>query len=172
VLFRSTPVGEDSGPFRFPAKIKPVPGRVKRWALADSGHHQIVLLDDLGRELARFGSGQADLADGPGEIAGFHSPQGLVASEQAIYVADTGNHAIRRIDLESGAVATLAGRAERGFGLSAPAPALETARCPRRPMGAAGRPAPSFRRPRPCGPAHPPRGSTSAGSASKGPRRR
>jgi thiol-disulfide isomerase/thioredoxin len=122
-----TPVGDDSGRFRYPAKIKPVPGRSKRWALADSGHHQIVLLDDLGRELARFGSGQAGFADGPGEAAGFNSPQGLVAGEQAIYVADTSNHAIRRIDLESGAVATLAGRADRGFGLSEPAPALETA---------------------------------------------
>jgi sugar lactone lactonase YvrE len=122
-----TAASEDSGRFRYPAKIKPVPGRTKRWALADSGHHQIVLLDDLGRELARFGSGQADFADGPGELAGFNSPQGLVASEQAIYVADTNNHAIRRIDLENGTVATLAGRAERGLSLMEPVPALETA---------------------------------------------
>ena len=40
--------------------------------------------------------------DGDMEAAAFNAPQGLAADMQAIYVADTGNHAIRRIDGESG----------------------------------------------------------------------
>ena len=46
--------------------------------------------------------------------ATFDHPQGLIASDDAIFVADTGNHAIRRIDLASGAVTTLAGNGKRG----------------------------------------------------------
>jgi sugar lactone lactonase YvrE len=49
-------------------------------------------------------------ADGIGADARFSSPQGL-ASDGAgnLFVADYGNHAIRRIDLATGRVATLAG---------------------------------------------------------------
>ena len=121
------PVAAAGGRFRFPAKMKPVPGPAKRWALADSGHHQIVLIDDAGRDLARYGHGGAGAADGAGEAAGFDGPQGLIASEAAIYVADTGNHALRRIDLKSGRVTTLAGLGHRGGALGAPAPAGEVA---------------------------------------------
>lgn len=42
--------------FRFPGKIKRLPGPRKQWAVADSGHHQIAVLADDGREIARFGS--------------------------------------------------------------------------------------------------------------------
>lgn len=99
---------------RFPGKIKPVPGDIKRWAIADSGHHQIVLLSDDGAELARYGNGRPGLMDGAPDRASFTSPQGLDATAEAIFVADTGNHAIRRIDLADGAVTTLAGTGRRG----------------------------------------------------------
>ncbi len=116
-----------AGHFRFPGKLKPVPGAEKRWALADGGHHQIVLLDDKGQELKRFGSGEAGLVDGPAASARFNRPQGLVADKEAIYVADTENHALRRIDLASGAVTTLAGTGKRGEGLDEPVPGKTTA---------------------------------------------
>ncbi len=100
----------------FPTKIKPlcVPGQPKRWAVADSGHHQIVVLDDQGEECRRIGSGKPGFADGGAAHCSFSSPQGLICDWRAIYVADTGNHAIRRIDHVSGQVTTLAGTGDRG----------------------------------------------------------
>ncbi len=105
---------EPQGRFLFPGKLKTVPGAPTRWALADSGHNQIVLLDDAGKDLRRFGSGKDGFADGAADAATFNHPQGLIGSADAIFVADTGNHAIRRIDLKSGAVTTLAGSGKRG----------------------------------------------------------
>ncbi|MBI5165784.1 MAG: hypothetical protein HY985_18010, partial [Magnetospirillum sp.] len=105
---------------RFPGKIKPCPG--SGWAIADSGHHQVVVCDDGGRELARYGSGTAGFADGPAAEAAFDGPEGLACDEAAIYVADTRNHALRRIDRGSGAVTTLAGLGVRGGVLRAPEP--------------------------------------------------
>jgi thiol-disulfide isomerase/thioredoxin len=103
---------------RYPTKIKPLAqagDEGKRlWACADSGHHQVVLLADNGREARRFGCGQAGYIDLCGEDSAFHSPQGLVCNGRFVYVADTGNHAIRRIDIVTGAVATVAGTGVRG----------------------------------------------------------
>jgi len=102
------------GRFLFPGKIKPAPGAAPQWALADAGHNQIVLLDDSGKDVQRYGSGAAGLKDGAADAAAFDHPQGLVATDAAIFVADTGNHAIRRIDRATGAVTTLAGTGKRG----------------------------------------------------------
>lgn len=124
----AAPAPEAPTRFRFPAKIRPVPGeRGARWVLADAGHHQVVLLDDGGGEVARFGDGRPGFADGPAGEARFRDPQGVAADETALWVADTGNHAIRRIDLATGAVATVAGTGVRGRKLGDTAPALQTA---------------------------------------------
>ena len=104
----------NSARLSYPGKIKPVPGEPTCWAVADSGHHQIVIFDDGGRELGRYGSGRPGFADGAASEASFMSPQGLAAEREAIYVADTGNHAIRRIALVDGHVTTLAGNGKRG----------------------------------------------------------
>lgn len=115
------PVPSQAGRFAFPGKIKPFPatGEPRHWALADAGHHQIAVLDDSGRETARFGSGSPGLEDGPAAQARFNGPQGLICGEDpdgrmAIFVADTGSHAIRQIDVASGMVTTLAGNGRRG----------------------------------------------------------
>jgi thiol-disulfide isomerase/thioredoxin len=105
-----------AGRFRFPAKIKPLhrPGASKLWAIADSGHHQVVICDDDGREIRRFGCGTPGFLDLADDACAFNSPQGLACNGSRVYVADTGNHAIRRIDLETGTVCTVAGTGERG----------------------------------------------------------
>ena len=121
------PLAEPKGRFLFPGKLKRLPGAEKRWILADGGHNQIVVLDDHGNEISRFGSGEAGLLDGPAEKARFNHPQGLIASSDAIFVADTENHAIRKIDLASRAVTTLAGTGKRGMFLSDPKPGLTLA---------------------------------------------
>lgn len=115
---------------RFPGRIKPLKGKdgAKAWAIADSGHHQIVIADDTGAEIGRFGSGRAGFFDGDGEGASFNSPQGLVCGldddgNGVVYVADTGNHTIRRLDPGTGAVSTLAGAGVRGAVLGPPEPA-------------------------------------------------
>jgi len=55
---------------------------------------------------------EAGFADGRGPAAKFKQPKGLaVDASQAVYVADSGNHCIRRIDPD-GLVTTLAGNAE------------------------------------------------------------
>ena len=110
---------EPKGRFLFPGKLKPVPGAKPQWALADAGHNQIVLLDDSGADARRFGSGSEGFADGDSKSATFNHPQGLIADADTIYVADTGNHAIRRIDLKTGAVTTIAGDGKRGSTLTA-----------------------------------------------------
>jgi thiol-disulfide isomerase/thioredoxin len=98
----------------YPGKIKPLPGEEKTWMVADSGHHQIVLFDDKGVELKRIGSGRRGGEDGNAETATFNSPQGMIADDKAIYVADTNNHAIRRVDRQSWEVTTPVGNGERG----------------------------------------------------------
>ena len=112
---------EDAGRLRFPGKIKACPGT--GWALADSGHHQIVLLDDQGHEQCRFGTGDPGFADGGPAAARFANPQGLACTGDAIWVADTGNHALRRIDRRSGETATIAGMGRRGMPLRQAEPA-------------------------------------------------
>lgn len=108
---------QPKGRFLFPGKLKPMPG-TGQWVLADAGHNQIVVLDDAGRDVKRYGSGAIGSHDGDAATATFDHPQGLVAVAGAIYVADTGNHMIRRIDARSGAVTTLAGDGKRGSTLS------------------------------------------------------
>jgi sugar lactone lactonase YvrE len=53
---------------------------------------------------------------GPARRATFAGPKGLAWSRDALYVADTENHAIRRIDLRSGIVTTVLGTGQRGDG--------------------------------------------------------
>lgn len=107
---------EPASRFRFPAKIKPLrrAGQPTLWAIADAGHNQVVLCDDRGRELRRFGCGEPGFVDLCGDRCAFNSPQGLACAGRDIYVADTGNHAIRHIDIATGVVRTLAGTGERG----------------------------------------------------------
>lgn len=100
---------------RFPGKIKRLPGAIKQWMIADSGHNQIVICDDHGAVIERYGSGRADCDDGEKHKACFNNPQGLIANNDSIYVADTGNHAIRRIDRGTGMVTTLSGTGLRGM---------------------------------------------------------
>lgn len=107
------PPPKAAGRLLFPGKMKPI-GETGRYAVADSGHHQVVELDADGNELIRHGSGVAGFEDGPVASARFRDPQGLDATDEVILVADTGNHAIRVIDRRDGSVSTLAGRGIRG----------------------------------------------------------
>jgi streptogramin lyase len=66
--------------------------------------------------LSTFAGGAFEgLRDARGIDAAFHSPSGLAfGPDGTLYVADTGNHAIRRVS-PTGVVTTVAGTAGRGF---------------------------------------------------------
>ncbi len=97
----------------FPAKIVVEPGSA-RGVIADTNHHR------SGHRLA--GGGRVcwsisvrvspGLMDGHFAMARFRRPQGLTWAEGKLYVADTGNHALRVVDLERHTVVTLAGTGE------------------------------------------------------------
>lgn len=53
---------------------------------------------------------------GPARVATFAGPKGLAWHSGALYVVDTENHVIRRIDLRSGLITTVLGTGTRGDG--------------------------------------------------------
>ena len=56
-------------------------------------------------------SGVSGSSDGSGSAASFNAPWGICKSGDSLYIADTGNHTIRRLQLGSNTVTTLAGLA-------------------------------------------------------------
>ncbi|MDR0351996.1 MAG: IPT/TIG domain-containing protein [Opitutaceae bacterium] len=79
--------------------------------IADTGNHRIQKINAAGILSTVAGSGLAGFADGPAPAARFRSPKGIAVDAAGnLYVADTGNHAIRYIDTASGSVSTLAGQ--------------------------------------------------------------
>jgi thiol-disulfide isomerase/thioredoxin len=109
---------------RFPGKALPLPGGT--FLVSDTTRHQLVeLAEDAETVVRRIGSGVRGFADGTAETASFNEPQGLALLDEAsVVVADTVNHALRRLDLASGAVTTLAGTGKQwwqGSATSGPA---------------------------------------------------
>ncbi len=102
---------------RFPAAVA---ASAERLFIADSGHHRILECNHAGRVIRQFGMGTADFIDGPGDQAAFNRPQGLALERDFLYVADTGNHALRCINLLSGTVDTLCGNGRAGDALEGP----------------------------------------------------
>jgi len=60
-----------------------------------------------------IGSGELGMQDGSFEQATFNHPQGMALDSNLLYVADTENHAIRRVDLAARTVVTVAGTGEQ-----------------------------------------------------------
>lgn len=82
--------------------------------IADTGNNRILECTHQGRILREFGNGHPDLNDGPANDAAFNSPRGLCLVRETLYIADTGNHALRRINLIGGDVATVLGTGRPG----------------------------------------------------------
>jgi thiol-disulfide isomerase/thioredoxin len=100
-------------------------GLHSRLYLSDTGNHRIIELR-LTREVGSwprakvvriFGDGTPGLEDGVEKAARFRGPRGLARTQNTLWVADTENHAIRAIDLNSGAVRTVAGNGKRAEGI-------------------------------------------------------
>lgn len=93
----------------FPGKVL-ADERGGRLFVADSEHHRILQFDLTGgRVRAAYGCGEPGLLDGSRGKARFRSPQGMALHGNRLYVADTENHALRQISLDTGTVTTIAG---------------------------------------------------------------
>jgi len=83
--------------------------------VADSGNHRIRMVDTYGNVTTFAGSGVAGFVDGSSATAQLNWPADLsIDGAGTLYVADTFNHAIRKIDA-SGNVTTLSGIGSAGF---------------------------------------------------------
>ncbi|NND64880.1 MAG: redoxin domain-containing protein [Gammaproteobacteria bacterium] len=100
------------------------PGRVladtknDRLLIADTNHHRIVVTTLAGDVLTTIGSGEAGLKDGDCQHAQFKQPQGLsLLNDNMLYVADTENHALRRVELGTDrcAVSTVIGDGKQHY---------------------------------------------------------
>lgn len=105
---------------RFPSKVIALPNG--NYLVADAGHHSLAELAPDGETLVRrIGSGERGFSDGSAGNGTFSEPNGLALvpaqlAEQVGYdviVADTVNHALRGVSLETGSVQTLAGNGKQ-----------------------------------------------------------
>ncbi len=103
---------EEGGTLSFPSKII-ADEKGSRLFVSDSNHNRVLSISLDGKILDVIGGGDVGLEDGDYADAKFHHPHGLTLSGDSLYVADTENHAIRRIDLRERRVETIAGTGEQ-----------------------------------------------------------
>lgn len=98
-----------------PPQALAFPGKVladqasNRLFIADSNHNRIVIADLQGTVLDIAGTGHEGQDDGSFAQATFNHPQGMALDGTSLYVADTENHLVRRLDLQHRRVDTLLG---------------------------------------------------------------
>jgi thiol-disulfide isomerase/thioredoxin len=109
-------------PLAFPGKVL-ADEKTDRLFIADSNHNRIVVTKLDGTLIEAIGTGERGAADGAFEAASFYRPQGLALDRDWLYVADTENHLIRRVDLKARKVETIAGTGKQmeDYGLAGPA---------------------------------------------------
>lgn len=113
------------GPLAFPGKVLAHAPR-NRLFVADSGHHRLLECTLEGEVVRVIGAGAPGLEDGPPGEARFRNPQGMALVGDHLFVADADNHALRRVDLPSGRVETVAGTGEQAPPEQGGGPARET----------------------------------------------
>lgn len=104
-----------------PPRALNYPGKVladsegNRLFIADSVNHRIVIAAlDTYEVLDVIGSGAQGYSDGDFDTAQFYKPQGMALRDNTLYVADTFNHTIRAVDLNTASVTTIAGTGVKG----------------------------------------------------------
>ncbi len=86
--------------------------------VSDTGHNRLIhleLQDVNAKVLNIFGSGDRGFSDGSADRASFSSPLGLSYARDTLYVADSGNHAVRAVTIPGGTVSTIAGTGKQGY---------------------------------------------------------
>lgn len=85
------------------------------YAISDSGNHRILIINPSGDVLQKIGGKDSGFVDGDFKTARFNSPQGITfLNVHTLFVADTENHAIRKVDLKNHIVETVAGTGVQG----------------------------------------------------------
>lgn len=113
IQFELHAFSQGNTPLLFPGKVL-ADEASDRLYIADSNHDRIVV-STLGGELVDvIGSGATGTRDGGYDEAEFNQPQGMALHNNQLIVADTENHLLRRVDLESKTVETIAGLGSQG----------------------------------------------------------
>jgi len=123
---------------RAPRSMLSFPGKVLADAasgqlfIADSNHNRIVVVSLDGSTVeAVIGGPGAGFTDGDFESARFNHPQGMAlrgsGDGTTLYVADTENHAIRKVDFETKTVRTIAGTGTQARRFNVDGPGTTTA---------------------------------------------
>jgi len=105
--------------FSAPPSLLAYPGKVladetgNRLFISDSNHNRVIIASLDGTAQDVIGDGAIGAKDGSFAEAEFNHPQGLAIDGDAIYTCDTENHLIRRADLKTRMVETLAGTGEQ-----------------------------------------------------------
>ncbi len=95
-------------PLAFPGKVL-ADAKDDRLFIADSNHNRIAITKLDGALVETIGTGERGFADGGFDKASFYRPQGMALDGDNLYIADTANHLIRRVDLKARTVNTIAG---------------------------------------------------------------
>ena len=86
--------------------------------IADTFNHRVRRVDPSGSVSTLAGTGQAAFGgdDGPGTAAALHWPHSVDVDPAglSLFVADSANHRVRRLDLSSGVITTVAGTGTAG----------------------------------------------------------
>ena len=99
-------------PLRFPGKVL-ADEKGNRLFISDSNHNRIVVTDLDGKVLDIIGNGTIGKKNGSYTEASFDHPQGCALNGDTLYIADTENHLIRKVDLLTKTVYTIAGIGEQ-----------------------------------------------------------
>lgn len=83
-------------------------------AISDSNHNRVLVTDMSGKIMHTIGMGRRGFCDGNFKTAMFFRPQGIVWKDGMLYVADTENHAVRKVDISTQTVSTVAGTGKQG----------------------------------------------------------
>ena len=116
------PFSMDLARDREPGSALSYPGKIEvdqaggRLFLSDSNHNRIVVFRPDGEITEVIGSGAVGTDDGDLQTASFFRPQGLAYDlrDDMLYVADTENHLIRKVDLKARTVTTILGKGYQG----------------------------------------------------------
>jgi len=96
----------------FPGKLT-ADAPANRIIASDSSHHRLLQMDLTGKVQQVIGNGEPGSEDGSFTQAQFNRPQGVTLVGDLLYVADTENHLIRRVNLSTQRVETIAGTGEQ-----------------------------------------------------------
>lgn len=113
ISFKLEKASEASSVVKFPSKmVSDESGNI--W-LADSGNNRIIKITKTGKILEVIGKGEQGFEDGDFTNATFYEPHGLAIKGNMLYIADSKNNSIRKADLISKKVETVAGDGEMGY---------------------------------------------------------